>query len=579
MTQDGSEAFDERRLRLVVDHSVALRWPMLTTIGVIAAVASTSVPLGVVAAWVVCAVGVREGRAAMIRHALTDSRRPLAARLERIAWSTLALGLSYGVSALFMLRLDAALGAVLTMILMSVSAGAASTTFTLPKAFMMHAVAISIPIAAMWAITGGWLGWSVCVLVLMFVSVQRRFARQNLQMFEESYRIRMDNIALLAELTSERGRLAQARDVAVEADLAKSRFLAAASHDLRQPLQSLSLNSGALSRMLLGGESKAIAAEIDAGIEALRQMLDALLDVSKLDAGDVRPDFKQLPLDRLLEGLCARFRSTATARGLSLAMDCPAGLVIMSDVELMRRIVSNLIDNAIKFTAQGGVTLHARQQDGCVCLTVSDTGCGIDPADHGRVFEDLVQLGNPQRSRAFGHGLGLGIVRRLARLLQIDCKIDSSLGQGARFMLRIPAGDHLPAIAAEARDAHPAVLTRRILVLDDDPGVRSAYGHALTSLGCSVFPACSVDQAVMLLPETEPEVALVDYRLSQAENGLDAIRRMRTLRPSLAAVIVSADTSPELRLEASHLSVPLLRKPVTGDSLVTAINQALGVDP
>ncbi|MFL6697407.1 MAG: ATP-binding protein [Vitreoscilla sp.] len=579
MIADGNEAFDERRLRLVVDHSIALRWPMLTTIVVIAAIACTAVPPWVVGAWALLAVCIRESRAAMIRHATTDSGRSLAARLDLVAWSTLALGLAYGVSAFFMLRLDTALGAVLTMILMSVSAGAVSTTFTLPKAFMMHAAAISIPIASMWAAVGGWLGWSVCVLVLMFVSVQRRFARQNMQMFEESYRMRMDNVALLQELTSERGRLAEARDVAVEADLAKSRFLAAASHDLRQPLQSLSLNSGALSRMPLSGESKAIASEIDTGIEALRQMLDALLDVSKLDAGGVRPDFKQLPLDRLLEGLCARFRSTAAARGLSLTMDCPAGTVIMSDAELMQRVVSNLIDNAIKFTAQGGVTLCAQQQEGCVCLTVSDTGCGIDPADHGRVFEDLVQLGNPQRSRAFGHGLGLGIVRRLARLLKIDCQIDSALGQGTRFVLRIPTGEHLPATVAETHAAHPALLTRRILVLDDDPGVRSAYGHALTSLGCSVYPVCTVEEAVLLLPEMEPEVALVDYRLSQDENGLDAIRRMRSLRPSLAAVIVSADSSPDLRLAASSLSVPLLRKPVTDVSLATAINQALGVAP
>lgn len=573
---DEARLFDVRRLHILVRFSSSLRWPMASTAVVVAAVAWVGgCPPPLVIAWLLATVGVREARAATLLRLDQRSDLPITPRLRAAAWWTLGLGLAHGASALFMLRLDTASDAVLTMLLISLSAGAVSTTFTVATAFIVYAVAISVPTALMWFFAGGWLGWSVGGLVLMFVGVQIRFARQNLQLFEESYGMRLENVALLRQLSDERSSLAQARDAAVQADLSKSRFLAAASHDLRQPLQSLSLNSGALSRMPLLGESRLIAAEIGAGIEALRQMLDALLDVSTLDAGGVTPALRPIPLDRLVDGICARFRSAAEAKGLHLDCICAAGIVVVSDADMLRRVVSNLIDNAIKFTSRGGITVSVQPDGGHIRLTVSDTGSGINAADQRRVFEDLEQLGNPQRDRAFGHGLGLGIVRRIAHLLGIDYAIESQAGVGTQFHLRLPLGERAEPTVQDNAGSGPDLAARRVLVLDDDEAVRVAYGHALKSLGCQVVCTGTLDEALASLASWQPEVALVDHRLGGQDNGLLAIGRLREALPGLAAIIVSADVSNVLRDEAAHIAAPVLRKPVTDATLVAAVNEAV----
>lgn len=574
-----ADLLGERRLRLVVDHSAALRWQMIAIMLVIAAVARTGVPSHWVLLWLVAAICTREVRAAALVRMVQDTSVPISTRLRRTAHWTLALGVSIGFAALFMLRLDTAFDAVLTMILMSLSAGAVSTTATIHRAFVGFAAALCLPVALMWFLSGGWVGWCVGGMALMFFGVQLRFARQSAQTFEESFGIRLENLELLRQLTEERTLIAIARDSAVQANQSKSRFLAAASHDLRQPLQSLSLNIGALSRMPLDANSRPIAAEIAQSIDALRQMLDALLDISTLDAGTVTPNFQQLPLGRLLSAIGAGFRPAAEAKGLNLSWTCPEGAVVSSDAEMLRRVVSNLIDNAIKFTTQGGVALSVQPNGDRLRLTVSDTGRGIQPADQVRVFEDLTQLGNPQRNRAFGHGLGLGIVRRLVHLLGIEQSIESSVGFGTRFHLDIPRGSPVEADATDSHRPQTQLTSRRVLVLDDDPAVRSAYEHALRSLGCHVTCCAAVGDALAYAAVGDPEVALVDYRLADHDNGLDAIRRLRGIRPDLAAVIVSADMAPELREAAARLAVPLLRKPVTDATLTSAINDALQGTP
>jgi signal transduction histidine kinase/ActR/RegA family two-component response regulator len=574
-TEDG-DAFDRERLSVLVGYSAALRWQMLSSMLVIAALAWLGgVDAAHVATWAVLTIAVREARAVALLRLDRRDRRAIAARLrETTAW-TVALGLAYGSSSLFMLGMDTAYDAVLTMILMSLSAGAVSTTFTLTPAFVGFAASIALPAALQWLASGSAMGVGVAALIAMFLGVQVRFSRQNLQMFADSYRMRLENAALLRQLTDERARLAQARDAAVAADLSKSRFLAAASHDLRQPLQSLSLNSGVLARMPMPADAREVAGEIGVGIEALRRMLDALLDISQLDAGAVRPELRAIPVERLLDSVAGRFRPTAAAKGLQLRWHAPTGLVVTSDVQLLQRVLSNLVDNAIKFTAEGGITLAAVAAGPRVRLVVADTGRGIAPADRQRVFEDLVQLDNPQRDRAFGHGLGLGIVRRLCVLLGIELAVESAPGAGTTFRLDVPAGEALQPPAAESPAAFPGLVARRVLVLDDDAAVRTAYARSLRALGCEVDDAATLGRALELAAASPPEVALVDYRLPGNVNGLDAVARLRGATPGLTAIIVSADTSAALLDEAARQGVPMLRKPVTEAMLAAAINGAL----
>ncbi len=579
-TADEAEQYDRERLAVLVGYSAAIRWPMVATMAVTAAVAwAGGVPAAVAGGWFASTVVVREVRAAALLRLQHRDARPIAVRLRTTTAWTIALGAAFGASAAFMAWLDTAFDAVLTMILMSLSAGAVSTTFTLVPAFLGFAAAIAVPIALQWAFAGGALGLGVAALVLMFLGVQMRFARQNLAMFEQSYRMRLENAALLRELDAERQRLSSARDAAVAADLSKSRFLAAASHDLRQPLQSLALNGGALARLGLTGEAREITAEINEGIDALRRMLDALLDASQLDAGAVRAELRPIPVDRLLDAVVGRFRAAAAAKGLQLHGEAPAGLVVTSDVQLLQRALSNLVDNAVKFTHEGAVRLSARAAAGRVLIEVADTGIGIEPADRDRVFDDLVQLGNPQRDRAQGHGLGLGIVRRLCRLLGIAVAVESTPGQGTTFRLDVPAGDALPAVSGATEAAHPVLVARRVVVLDDDGAVRAAYARSLRAMGCAVAEAATLADALAAAAATPPEVALVDFRLAGGVDGLDAVARLRAEVPGLAAVLVTADDSPALRDAAARMGVPTLRKPVTEAMLAVAIGQALAPAP
>jgi len=572
-----ADDFDIERLRVLVSYSRRLRWQMGSVAAVIAAVAWAG---GVAAAsalvWLGCTLLVREARAAWLLH-LERQDTPIAGRLRLVTLGTLALGLAYGSAALLMPQMDTAFDAMVTMILMSLSAGAIATTFTVMPAFVAFGAGVCLPSAAMWAATGGWPGAGVALLIVLFLSVQVRFARQTLSMYAESYRMRQANTALLAQLSDERARLAQARDAAVAADLAKSRFLAAASHDLRQPLQSLALNGGALMRQPLPAEAREIAGEMATGIEALRRMLDGLLDISQLDAGAQAPELRPLALARVVQGLTERFRKAAEAKGLALHGRCPPGLTAVSDAQMLQRVLSNLLDNAVKFTATGQVTLTAEDHGDRVRLTVADTGCGIPLPDQARVFDDLTQLGNPERNSAQGYGLGLGIVRRLVRLLGIELVLDSEAGAGTRVHLLLPRAD--PALTgttlADQPAPSPGLVARRVLVLDDDPGVRHAYGTVLRALGCEVRACATLREALQTLGAFKPDVALVDVRLGEDTDGLQAVPALRERQPGLPAILISADTGSALRADAARLGVPLLRKPVTEAVLALAINRVL----
>lgn len=568
--------FDERRLQVLVEYSASLRWQMHTIAGTIGGLcwAGGSAPLWV-ALWLAATVAVREARAASLLRLRTATDIPLATRLRATTGWTLALGAAFGAVSFFMWRLDTAYDAMLTMILLSLSAGAVSTTFTVLPAFIAFAGGISLPVFLMWATGGRWLDLSMGVLVLLFMGVQVRYARQNMRMFEESYRIRLENLNLLRQLSDERTRLAQARDLAVRADLSKSRFLAAASHDLRQPLQALSLNIGALQRLSADGAGRDIANEIAEDTDTLRRMLDALLDISMLEAGSVTPHLQAVAVDRFVQALCTRMQPAAQARGLRLEHTCPPGLVVHSDPEMLRRVVSNLVDNALKFTTHGGITLDVQARGERVALCVRDTGCGIAAADQARVFDDFEQLHNPARSREHGHGLGLGIVRRLSRLLGIELRLQSTPGVGSSFELLLPVAERAQPLLGEGGVIQPGLVARRVLVLDDDEAVRRAYRHALEGLGCRVACAATLEQALTLLPETESEVALVDFRLTGGDDGLSAIAALRRLQPALPAVLVTADTLSTLPEEALVQGVPVLRKPVTDAALAIAVNKVL----
>ncbi len=380
-----------------------------------------------------------------------------------------------------------------------------------------------------------------------------------------------------AELRSALDAMRDAKDRAQAADRAKSSFLAAASHDLRQPMHSLGLYMAALGAEASEASRVELVARMQASVESLDTLFDALLDVSRIDAGAVEPRPCVFALEPLLHRLAADFAGPAADKGLRLSVriaNAARHMNARSDPVLVERIVRNLLGNAVKYTEVGGVLLalrlRATQPEGGPQwhIEVWDSGPGIAPAEQDRVFEEFYQLGNPERNRAAGLGLGLSIVRRLTRLLGHGLALRSRPGRGTRFRICLPATD-------EAVDAPPAraplPLSARldrlgVAVVDDDPDVRDSMTALLSRWGCDVVAGASGEEVLARAgpdPARRLHAAVVDHQL---RGGLDGIEAIRTLRracgATLPVLMVSGTGSPERLAEVVASGHPWLAKPV-----------------
>jgi signal transduction histidine kinase len=371
-------------------------------------------------------------------------------------------------------------------------------------------------------------------------------------------------------------RIAERTDQLARANQAKTRFLAAASHDLRQPLHALALTVGELRETARAPELGALARRIERSVDALEDLLDALLDVSKLDAGAVQPERRAFPLQPLLERLADEFAPAAEAKGLRFRV-APTSLWTESDPTLLGRCLLNLVANAVRYTREGGVVVGCRRRGGEAEIVVADSGIGIAAADQARIFEEFYQAGSPQRDRAQGLGLGLAIVERVARLLGHAVVVKSQLGHGSTFSVRVP-------IVAPRPDAEPAPAGAgasaelqgvRVLVIEDEPDVRAALEGLLRRWGCSVAAAASGGEA-LAAGRVSPDLVLCDLRLGNDENGFDVLDRLRARwGTSLHGIIVTADASPERIADAHARGYPLLPKPIRPAKLRALVEQRL----
>jgi len=396
----------------------------------------------------------------------------------------------------------------------------------------------------------------------VFLGVLRGMVAQAHGTAMETIRLRFEKDALMADLQRQ-------KELAEQASQDKSRFLAAASHDLRQPLHALGLFVQALRERTGGTPQQELAERIGASVDALEGLLNALLDVSRLDAGVLRPCVQPVPLRALAERLGAEFAPLAQAQGLAWRCEGP-DVAAATDPALLETLLRNLLANAVRYTPRGEVAL-AWQVDGAhAVLSVRDTGIGIAPEFHGEVFREFVQLHNPGRDRAKGLGLGLAVVDRLARLLEHRLALRSAPGQGSTFELRLPL-TALPEPEPEpetetcsAPSDGPATREHglRVLVIDDEADVRAAMAEVLGGWGCKVLAAASAQEALALL-EAAPQAIVADYRLQDGRTGAEAIAAVREAwGAGVAALIVTGDTAAERLREIAASGHPVLHKPV-----------------
>jgi PAS domain S-box-containing protein len=395
-------------------------------------------------------------------------------------------------------------------------------------------------------------------------------------------RITLSDVSVRAlaqrQLAARTAELAAARDEAERANRVKSIFLAAASHDLRQPLQTLSMLHGVLARGVTG---PAMASPLRAFGEAVRAMdglLAALLDINRLDSGAIRPSVAEFPLEKLLAPLRSELSIPAAAKGLDL--DAPVATAwIRSDVELLAVVMRNLIANAIKYTRQGRVGVAARREGDRVALEVTDTGIGIAPDALGHIFDEFYQVDNPHRDRHRGVGLGLAIVRRVCALLGHVIEVRSEPRRGTTFSIVVPAA-HAPASPAPPPKAPEAAPRARggvktvILHIEDDAGVAASLGMLLRVEGYRVVWAAGAEAALRLVTEQglRPDLIITDYQLPDGRTGDEAaaaiFARLGSRPPT---ILLTGDISDDLRPRVQAVVDRILLKPTDVEALLREI--------
>ncbi len=359
----------------------------------------------------------------------------------------------------------------------------------------------------------------------------------------------------------------------------KSHFLASASHDLRQPLHALNLFVAQLSTEKKPAERKRLVSRIDAAVASMNELFEALLDMTKLDAGILQANPAEFAVQRLLDRIETTFAELADKTGLSLRV-VPCSAWVRSDPILLERILFNLVGNAVRYTARGGVVVGCRRRATQLRIDVCDTGAGIPEDQRQSIFSEFYQLANPAPDRKAGLGLGLAIVDRLGRLLGHPVQLQSNPDRGSRFSVLVP-------LATELRDTVPLPITlhasdlargKRVMVIDDDVLVLAGMRGILQSWGCNVQTAASGAAALASVADggSQPDLIISDLRLADGESGIQVIERLReALGAPVPAFVISGDTAPERLREASAGGYNLLQKPVSPMTLRTTLNRLL----
>jgi signal transduction histidine kinase len=414
---------------------------------------------------------------------------------------------------------------------------------------------------------------AACVAV--YLAATLHFARQQHLLLNQSLLTRFEKEALAEQL-------AQQMEVTHRASEEKTRFFAAASHDLRQPLHAIALFGAVLDKELQFHPAHPHAQRLMSAVQVLGNSLDTMLDVSRLDAGVIQPEMQDVALNPMMQTLLPLFSGRAEERKLQLRLRA-SPLWVHTDAQLLQRMLANLIENAIKYTARGGVLVVARARKNKVWIDVVDTGIGIAPEHTERVFDEFFQVDNPGRDRSRGLGIGLSIVRRLSHLLDHPVQLTTRPGTGSRFRIVLPRA--MPRFATPtatsvvASPARSHALPRRMLLIDDEADIAEAVGAFLGAWQIELSAVADEPAAAEWLQALNDrgqrfDALICDYRLADGADGLDAALRLRErFDPELPLLLVTGETAPE-RLQRVHDSgIPVLFKPVVPEQLLSTLER------
>lgn len=439
------------------------------------------------------------------------------------------------------------------------------------KSYFSYALPTVSALFISYAIQGTVFSYSVAILLVGFLLIMTLYCQVSSKALKEKSRLSYENASLVSQLTTQNMK-------AEQAVLAKNQFLAAASHDLRQPLHASGLFIDALDHLDLGDEASAIIDKLGQSNIAINNLLHGLLDISRLDANVVEYLPKHFDLSSVLTRVYNEYELASRDLECDIELQIPEFLYAYSDNVIFERVVRNLVDNAVKFTKQGLVSIRAEEKDqNTILLSINDTGKGIPESQHEYIFSEFSQLNNPERDRQKGLGLGLAIVQRLCKLINVGLFMTSEEGAGTQFTLQVPIGNQIEASKSYQPQA-PLLTGRCVLVIDDEADILDGMRRILEASEAKVVTAVDAISALQQLDEYDlhPDVIVADLRLRDNHNGIDAVESLREeFNDDIKAILVTGDTSSDRLLLARSADMLLIHKPVSADKLRSAIKTVL----
>jgi signal transduction histidine kinase/CheY-like chemotaxis protein len=505
-------------------------------------------------------------------YATLHARRHLASDIpveqtHRLVWTLIMLntidGALWGSLAWVTLDTSTVVGSILVISTIAGMVGSSMSRLTpvLPV-FMAFVTTMLLLLASKVWTLGDPAYNSLGIVGIIFLTSVTLMARNSAKEIRASINLRFENVALLEKLQVKTEIAEAAQREAEHANTAKSKFLAAASHDLRQPIHAQGLFLEVLSRTEQTPYQQELLASARAASEASSELLNALLDFSRIEAGVIDPQLQPFRLQPLLNKIENELALQADAKSI-VYRSRETHTAVLTDPVLLELILRNLISNAIRYTDQGGVLVACRQHGKHAVLEIWDTGIGIAPEDQEEVFREFHQLGNPERDRRKGLGLGLAIADGLARAMGYELTLKSTPKRGSVFRLTLPLVNNAPE-SNVMMQSKTRLLNARLLFIDDDEIVREGMLHLLRDWGCECETAESIEEALALVQLNVPDVIVSDYRLREQRTGVEAIAAVRKLIGSdIPALLITGDTAPTRLREAQASGIPLLHKPVS----------------
>lgn len=489
----------------------------------------------------------------------------------RFTLYALAVGLTWGSVAVWFFPQALAYQALLICVVLGLAAGAVTMNSVHPPSLYVYVLCVTLPLLLrlLWADDAT--HWILAGMLLLFLLMVLSAGRELSRTFWTALLRRYENDSLIEQLTEQKA-------LAEMASRDKSRFLAAASHDLRQPLQALVLFSEALQEVAREKNTTHLAGQIGKSVSALVDMFNELLDVSRLDAGVVQVRHQHFELRDLLERLYVDFAAQAQAKNLTFEVQ-ECACVAYSDPSLLERILRNLISNAIRYTHAGRVEVLCECSGNMLRLSVKDSGVGISAENLPHIFEEYYQVRNPQRDRRQGLGLGLTIVRRLASLLECNIEVQSEPGKGSQFSFSLPQGDAAqcsqPLVPSDMQNDLRGV---RVALVEDDQDIRNTLLELMEQWECHVTAGVLPDEVITSLQASgvRPDILVCDYRLPQGVTALHVISQVHGVwGKGIPVLVLTGDTDPQTLLEIQGSGAQLLHKPITPARLRSVMHFAL----